>query len=285
MKRRFIIAIILLILGPAARSHARQESAPAPGTGMRGAPPGKVPTPLREAWLHFHESGLCQNLDTVFVFHPDGMEIWCRAKDDKGCQDLVSLVEPLRNSYRIDVYVTHADREKKPWSPEDDEPLPSLWNNTELRSFMRDPFTPRFSTANDDTISRRAPDSSDADMKRRLKSFGDQVLDWARKMGHLADDLPALAGLAYGKDAPADTRALGQAVCLDHVREIGRNASKLVENLSHAIPRGAKAAPWGKPNPSPAARSPLTAAPYCSRSRRRPSPNKSCGFFIPSRIR
>jgi hypothetical protein len=68
--------------------------------------------------------------------------------------------------------------------------------------------------------------------------FGDQVLDWARKMGRLASDLPALGEAAFGPDAPADTRTRARAVCLDHAREVGKDASRLLESLSRALPRG-----------------------------------------------
>jgi hypothetical protein len=192
------------------------------------------------------------NLDTVFVFHPKGLEIWCRVKDERSYQELVSMVEPLRSAYRIELYATRPDRDKKPSTPGTVDTLPSLWNNTELRTYMRDPFSRRWDSIFDDPDGARAPDPLDGELKRRLSLFGDQVLDWAKKMERLANDLPALAEAAYGTDAPADTRTRARALCLEHAREVGKDASRLMESLSRALPRGKSPASLSQPEHPPA---------------------------------
>ncbi len=245
MTRRFTIAIVLLVLANAHLSRGFSKPTPTTEIAIRGVPLASIPAALLEAWLRYHDSGLSENLDAVFVFHNHGMEVWCRSKDEKGCQDLSSQLDPLRSSYRIDLYITRSDRDKKPWSPDDDEPLPSLLNNNELRLYMRDPFAARFGSSDDLTVSRRAPEGPDPDLKRRLKAYGDQLLDWNRKMQRLANDLPGLSAVAYGTDAPAEVRAHAASACLDHVREVGKDAARLADNLTHAFPRGDKPAGAG----------------------------------------
>jgi hypothetical protein len=258
MKWHLVLPIAMLIMASAVRSSSQSNQAPAPGRSIASVPLRDVPAPLRNVWLRFHESELCLNLDTVFVFHPKGMEIWCRVKDERSYQELVSMIGPLHSAYRIELYATRPDRDKKPATPGNDDTLPSLWNNSELRVYMRDPFARRWDSVFDDPVGVRAPDPSDAELKRRLGLFGDQVLDWARKMERLASDLPALAEAAYGTDAAADTRTRARALCLGHAREVGKNASRLLESLSHALPRGKSLASLSQPQHAPAevARSP-----------------------------
>ena len=38
------------------------------------------------------------------------------------------------------ICTTYPDREKKPYRPEQDDPLPSLWTNAELRNYFHDPL-------------------------------------------------------------------------------------------------------------------------------------------------
>ena len=197
----------------------------------------QVAAPLRDVWLRFHERDLCTEVDAVFVFQPKGMEIWCRAKDEGSLRELNSLLAPLQNSYRIDVYATYSDREKKPWAREDDDPPPSLWNNEELRGYMRDPSV-RWGVFDDSTSSSILDAGQDPALKRRMKLFGDQVLEWTQKMDRLARDLPSLAGAGYGGDKLPGIQDRARAVILDHVREIGRYAGRLFENLRPAFPQG-----------------------------------------------
>jgi hypothetical protein len=232
------IALMLLILGIPGESRAQSGSDLSNPAASRGIPLQQVAVPLRNAWLRFHENDLCLGVDAVFVFQPKGMEIWCRAKDEKSLQELNALLTPLQRSYRIDLYAAYSDREKKPWAREDDDPPPSLWNNAELRGYFRDPGDTRWGVA-DDSASNLIPDPGlDLVMKRRIKLYSDQILEWLKKMDRFARDLPSLAGAGYGKDPVPEIQARARTVSLDHVREIGRYAGRLFESLRHAFPRG-----------------------------------------------
>lgn len=214
--------------------------------GLKGVPLRDVPAALRSVWMRFHEADLCLGVDTVFVFQAKGLEMWCRVKDERDYQQLTALVEPLRKSYRIDLYTTRSDREKKPYAPEDDDPPPSFWTNAELRAYMRDPFFSRLGSI-DDASGDLLQEAQDPELKRRLKIFGDQILEWVSKMERLTGDLPSLAAAGYGADLMPDIRNRARAVCLDHAREAGKCAGRLAENLSHALPRGTGRPPDAKP--------------------------------------
>ena len=232
------IALMLLILGAPDEPRAQSGSDLSNMAASRGIPLGQVAAPLRNAWLRFHENDLCLVVDAVFVFQPKGMEIWCRAKDERSLQELNALLTPLQSSYRIDLYAAYSDREKKPWEREDDDPPPSLWNNAELRSYFRDPADTRWGAV-DDSASNLIPDRGlDLVMKRRIMLYSDQILEWMKKMDRFAKGLPSLAGAGYGEDPVPEIQARARAVSRDHVREIGRYAGRLFESLRHAFPRG-----------------------------------------------
>jgi hypothetical protein len=236
MKWRLVFALLLPVVGDASGAAAQSGTASNIAGGIRGTPLQDVAAPLRDAWLRFHETDLCLGLDAVFVFQPKGMEIWCRVEDEKSYQALSALVEPLEHSYRINLYATRPNREKKPYTPEDDDPLPSLSNNAELRLYLRDPFLRGMAV--DDLESQRSRDNMDPETKRRLKAFGDQILESRRKMERLARDLPSLVEAGYVANAVPATQTRARAVCLKHVRDVGKYAGRLAEDLGHAFPHG-----------------------------------------------
>jgi hypothetical protein len=251
MRRRLAFTVVWgLVLGIGSRSPAQPDVAAPGGKGVSGVPLREVAAPLREAWLRFHGSELCLGVDSVFVFQPKSVEVWCRVQDVKNYQALVALLQPLQKTYRIDIYATHPEREKKAWSLDDEDPLPSLWTNAELRAYFRDPFAGRAGTP-DDGAAILGPDSRvDPAVKRRMKLYGDQLLEWTAKAERLADDLPALAAAGFGADSTPDTQGRARTVCLEHVREVGKLAERLEENLVYALPRGSgdsRAAPPEKP--------------------------------------
>jgi hypothetical protein len=250
MNRRLLIVVTLLFIIFASNSRAQPEPAAAGSGGIRGTPLREVAAPLRDLWLRYHETGLCLGVDSVFVFQARGLEIWSRVKDERSYQQLTSMVDSLRDSYRIELYATHADREKKPYAPEDDDPPPSLWTNAELRFYLRDPYYGRFPTGEPPS---NPPDDTgtNPELKRHLKLFCDQIFEWVNKMARLAGDLPTLAEAGYGADVIPEIQNRARAVCLDHAQEIGKCASRLVENLGHAIPHGSGNAPGGQ-TPKPA---------------------------------
>jgi len=208
--------------------------------GIAGIPLKDAAAPLREVWLRFHQSRLCLGVDALFVFQPKGMEVWCRIKDERSYQQLSAWVAPLRKSFLVELYPTHADREKKPYSPEDDDPPPSFWTNGELRSYMHDPYFSRLGVSLDEESRLSVPPNIDPELKRRLKLFADDILSLVGKMERLGSDLPALAGAAFGEELLPEIRARARGICLDHVREASRCALRLAENLRHALPHASE---------------------------------------------
>ena len=228
---------ILAILAVGNGSGVTAQSGSIGSGGIGGVPLKNVAAPLLHAWLRFHEKEYCLEVDSVFVFQPEGVEIWCLAKDEGNYQKLASLVLPLRSSFRVDTYTTYEDRLKKPYAPEDDDPPPSLWTNAELRRYFRDPFADRIGIFDNPPGYEGA--GADPALKRSLKLFSDQILEWKKKIKRLAADLPSLAEAGYGDLPVADIHTLSRSICRAHARELAKYASRLRENLSHALPRGA----------------------------------------------
>lgn len=242
MWSRPALAMALLICGSSGIFALSPASSDLSVDRVKGVPLRDVAAPLRDLWLRFHEQDLCLGVDSVFVFTARGVEIWCRIKDEKKFQQLTGLVEPLRRSYLVELYATHEDREKKTSAIPDEDPPPSFWTNAELRQYLRDPFFNRVFGRGDRADDGLDGGEADPELKRRLKLYGDQILEWVNKMVQLAIDLPSLADAAYGEGASADARNRARAVCFDHSREVGKCAARLAESLGHALPRGSGSA-------------------------------------------
>ncbi len=203
------------------------------------APTEKTPGPLRELWLRFHESELCQDLDAVFVFHPHGLEVWCRVEDEKSFQKFSAMAEPLKKAYKIELYATRPAGKKQ---QEQAEPPPSLWGNSELLRYIGDPESRVSSVA---TFTPAEPGEGAEPprhlvVRQRLLIFAEQVSEWNKKMRRYGMDLPALAREGFGKDTPPDFRKRAASVCLAHARGVDRYSARLVENLTQALPKGTK---------------------------------------------
>jgi hypothetical protein len=246
MTRRLAILTLVFVIGYAHSFLARGESADR-RTGISGVSLRELAPPLRDVWLRFHEIDLCLGVDAVFVFHPKGMEIWCRITDERSYQQFSALFEPLQKNFKIDIYPTRSEREKKPYAPEDDNPPPSFWTNGELRAYLRDPNYSRFGTLDDTETPPLDQPTTDPQLKRRLKIFSDEIFDWLTRMDRLARDLPALAGAAFDANPLPDVRSRARAVCQEHARELGKYAGRLADNLRHALPSGKGNPPGSKP--------------------------------------
>ena len=99
-------------------------------------PHKNTPRKLQEAWLRFHEVGLCQEVDAAFVFDDSGMKVWSRIGSDRIYLKFQELFAPLRNLYRVELYINRPREEKE--AENEDNPPPSLWQNYELRSNLGD---------------------------------------------------------------------------------------------------------------------------------------------------
>ncbi len=216
-------ALFSLSLGPRAALCAAEE----------------VPRALREAWLRFHETELCQEVDAVFNLRKDTMEVWCRVEDEKSYGKFLELIEPLRASYTVAVYVTRLNPEKK--SPEDKDPPPSLWNNSEIREYLQDPLQRNSGSAGGFTV-RPPPGEHDAEffLKQRIMMFAEQTLEWERRMNRYASDLPDLAEAAFGSSAEPALGPRAAATCLAHAQGVEKQAERLTDNLRRALPKAGK---------------------------------------------
>ena len=196
-----------------------------------GADP-EIPRPLIDVWLRFHEKELCQDLDTVFVFRPKGMEVWCLVEDERSYQRFSEMLEPLRSSFEIDVYATRLTPEKK--TKDDDEPPPSLWNNDALQAYLSDTARGFPDPGQQDNspyrISRRSV------LKQRLMLWSGQILSWNKKVRRYAWDLPDLASAGFGAGADTEVRRRSAAVCLAHAQNLDKNLARLSDNIAEALP-------------------------------------------------
>jgi hypothetical protein len=200
---------------------------------------GDAPEKLIEAWLEFHRSNLCQSMDAVFVFNKKGVEIWCLNKDGKKYKKLQQLFDPLQSSYKIEIYATRPPAPDD--SDEDPAPPPSLCENYELRSYLRDPLAQLRDIAEGDDFNKEAV-SPDAVLKQRLIVYAEHVLEWNSRMKQYAADLPELVRTALNPGLKKELRISASAICVGHTKELLGNLRSLVHNLTHAFPKPRKAA-------------------------------------------
>lgn len=202
---------------------------------VKDLPRADIPRPLREVWLAFHRAELCRGLDAVFVFHRDGMEVWCAVDEEKSYQKLIELVAPWKAQFRIELYPTRLPEIKKT-REELTTPPPSLWQNEELRAYLQDPL---LDAGRGVTAARIEEEigGPEAQLKQRLLLFAAQTIEWANRLKRYGFELPALAWAAADEGAGGDIRPQVRAVCVQHAREVERIAQKLGENMAHALPR------------------------------------------------
>lgn len=228
-------------LSPPARPSGMEGGAAACADLKSGAgpPPSSAPGEIQDAWLRFHEMELCQALDTYFVFHENGFEVWCRIEDERAFQRFSELVAPLRARYRVTIYATRPPAEKK--TSEEKGPPPSLWTNSELRAYLQDPFSRGIPNVAEMPRPPSRPGSDPEYMlKQRMIMFADQTIDWAKRVRRYGGDLPALADAAFDEGRPGALRGRARAACLAHAQAMARYAEKLIENLSLALPKGSR---------------------------------------------
>jgi hypothetical protein len=195
----------------------------------------EAPQAIAEAWLRFHETDLCQEMDAVFVFNKRGVEIWCRFENEKEYQKLKDLFEPLRGSCRIDMYPTHPVDDKE--SRDDLNPPASLWENYELRSYLGDPFARAKERLRLDTFDNMDFPPEDEILKQRLLAYAEQILKWDLEMKRYASDLPALTRLALDPATTPVLRSGAGTIGRMHAQKLKKSLDKLDKSLKHAFPR------------------------------------------------
>jgi hypothetical protein len=195
----------------------------------------ETPQKVREAWLSFHEADLCQKMDAVFVFNKNGMEVWCRIENEKDYQKLQELFQPLRDSYRIDLYATHPAEDSE--TVDDWNPPASLWENYELRSYFGDPFARAKERLSLEELNNKDFPPPDDILKLRLFVYAEQILKWNLQMKRYAMDLPALTRLALDPGVASELRLRAGTVSEAHAQKLEKILDRMKKSLNHAFPR------------------------------------------------
>ncbi len=222
-------AIALLITAPAAAVPVQEL----PFTAQHVSP---IPPALLDFWLHFHEVEMCQEIDAVFAFNEQGMEIWCVVDSSSALAKLRQRVEPLRRDFRIDLYVT---RPQKDQVTDDRQPPPSLWNNEQLRSHLGEAsgWTPLGIPKEEEL---RASRDRDFLLKSRLQMFAEQTLELSGRVRQYGMDLGELYRVSNDPTAGRDAAARARRIFLAHAAALNRSLARLDDNLRRALPRPSK---------------------------------------------
>jgi hypothetical protein len=228
MCRAFCLRVAFIISTLFALQSSRAATEQAPGR--------DVPIPLQQVWLHFHEAELCQGVDAAFTFNKNGLEVHSLVRDEKSYEKFQEMLEPLRDSFKIDLTAERPTVEKDP--DERKAPPASLWENYELRSFLGDPFA-RAREGPDSETDKHLPPPNEV-LKQQLIIYSEQMLDWNKRMERYAADLPALAHAAFDPSSVPELRAQAAAICRAHAQALERYLSRLNSNLSEALPKADK---------------------------------------------
>ena len=227
MARFLSLCLLCLAITPAAISTDSPAS----------VPDSRTPPEMVQAWLRFHSSELCQELDAEFEFSPAGMEVRSLVEDARGYQKLEELLNPLRRSYTINLHPEYPPEKEESDDKKEKDPPPSLWENYELRSFLGDPFArARESVDFEERPHLNVPPPPDELLKQRLFLYAEQTLDWNRNMERYAKDLPALTRIAVDPAMAPTLRSQANAICRSHLQNMDRYISKLYGHLRSAFP-------------------------------------------------
>jgi len=223
------LALVIFALSTVQPSRAATE---------QDAPGRDVPLPLQQMWLRFHEAELCQGVGASFAFSKNGLKVCSLVEDEKSYEKFQEMLEPLRNSYEIDLTAEHPPVRKDPEEPK--TPPASLWENYELRSFLGDPFArAKERPGAEDHNHNDLPPPNDF-LKQQLIIYSEQILDWNKRIERYAADLPALAHAAFDTSSAPEIRQQAAAVCKAHAQALEKYLGKLSSNLTEALPKGDK---------------------------------------------
>ena len=209
-----------------------------------------TPPRLVEAWLNFHRQGLCRSLDAVFAFVGQGMEVWCRGEESGTYRKFQKIMEPLRDSYGVDLYVTRPSGNNPGIDDVSRVAPPSLVENLELRSRLRPGMAyspPRVITYTDSdgqTHVSVIPDNTAANMAAEDRAVGPRLISWAnsvmenrRIMRQYAADIPELLSTAFEPVFGATIRGHARDICIKHAKDLEKSIRDLKKELSHAFPK------------------------------------------------
>jgi hypothetical protein len=224
----FVIVFCFFILGTA-------TAVPDEGNAPECTTYRIAPQRLLELWLRFHESGLCQGVDSTFDFNESGMKVRSLVEDEKSYQKFQEMLEPLQSSFRIELDVTRPNAEKKSSDENENDPPPGIWENYELRYNMGDPVAQAKDRPDFEQL--RATAFSDEVLKQRLRLYAEQTLDQKKKMERYASDIRVLVHIALDPAIDPALQAKARSVSYAHAQELGKLLVKLEANLSLAIPK------------------------------------------------
>jgi hypothetical protein len=199
-------------------------------------PDRNTPKDIAAAWVRFHESGICQGVDAVFVFGRKGLEVSGVIDEERSYEKLQEILRPLIGPYKVELHLTRREEQKKPDENKDRDPPASLWENYELRSFLGDPFARAKERAgfDDDSLLHFPP--PDDMLKQRLRIYAEQILEWNRRIERYANHLPLLTSVSVDQSLAHEVRARANAAARAHAQEMERIAGKLNASLEPAFP-------------------------------------------------
>jgi hypothetical protein len=209
-----------------------------PAEFSENVPGSSTPQKLQEAWLRFHESNLCQEVDAVFIFNMNGMEAWSRIESDRSGQRYQDLFGFLGNAAEIELYTTRPTSKKK--STDEDDPPPSLCQNQELRANLGDPQARIKIGIDPDERNSNQSDAPDHILRQRLLVFAERTLDWNKKMEKYAAELAVLVRFALDPAVAPELRSRSMRVCAEHTRNLEKQIGKLSGSLVLAFPKPSK---------------------------------------------
>jgi hypothetical protein len=223
----------LLVLAGMSFAAAGSDTPPHNLPATYRAPSAKTPAALVEFWLRFHETELCQDLDSVLSFHGSSLEMWCVAGDEKSFRKLQQMAAPLHSAGEITIYPTRPPAGKK--KPDEKAPPPSLWNNEELLGAVQN-IAVWSLPAGSSPLSAGAGGPGEV-VKQRLIMYADRLLEWSGKIKRYGPEIPELARLGVEPGLSPAQRKRSLTLCLAHAQAIDKNAARLVENITPAIPK------------------------------------------------
>jgi hypothetical protein len=229
------------------------------------APTGETPFKLKDVWLRFHEDDLCQKVDAAFVFSGKRMDLWVNVNKKKNYRKLLQLLEPLQNSYKIEMHNVQLATQKE--ADDIKTPPPSFLVNSELITYFRDSFLrdtgvfnqellpnstmpapsityeQRFQVFDDDRFSTEQAPSEQAPSfmyEQRLLLFAKNTLAYNEKIKRYAADLPSLARVAFDPAEAPELRRRALVVCREHAQQLQKYEEKLINNLSITLPKASQ---------------------------------------------
>ena len=197
-----------------------------------------TPQKLVAAWLDFHQEKLCRDLDAVFAFDGQGMEIWCRSsQENAGYRKLLKILQPLRDTHQVELYSTL--RPGSSMFARGSIP-PSLLENKELRSSLRPHASmPSVVTVEDryGNISMRLVQGPpERSLSSNIAEWANTVINNNRIMRQYAEDIPELIHVVAEPVFDTVSRRRALDICRKHVKELVKDIRDLNKKFSFAFP-------------------------------------------------